>query len=108
MKLSEHSVIASQKITEYLLKWHPENDKSEFLKHAGYSIENWERLAEDIRSQLRFEAELTRKTSYGNLYRIRGKILTPIGILLRVVTIWMTEYNTGQTKFITLYPDKET
>ena len=74
---------------------------------GGYTHANWERLAEDIRSQLERDAELSRKTEYGDLFKIRGEITGPKGISLRVITIWMTEYKSGQTKFITLFPDKK-
>ncbi len=107
MKLPEDSVIATEKITHYLLKWQPDNDKSEFLKRAGYTPEKWEYLIRDIRSQLRGEAEFSRKTAYGNLYKIQGSITGPNGISLEIVTIWMTEHKSEKTKFITLFPDKE-
>jgi len=53
------------------------------------------------------DAELMRKTAYGDLFRIRGKLLGPNGVRLKVVTIWMTEEVSLDTKFITLFPDKE-
>ena len=108
MKLPEDSIINSEKITEYLLKWQPDNDKSKFLGQAGYSLDNWEQLLEDIRIQiLSREAELISKTDYGDLFRIRGELSGPNGKMLRVITVWMTEYISRKTKFITLFPDKE-
>ena len=108
LKLPENAIITREKITDYLLKWQPDNDKSKFLEGAGYSSGNWERLLEDIRTQiLPVEAELMRKTAYGDLFRIRGKLLGPNGVSIRVITIWMTEDASRQTKFITLFPDKE-
>ena len=108
MKLPDDSIISSEKITEYLLKWQPDNDKSKFLGQAGYSSENWQRLLDDIRAQIfPMEAELMRKTAYGDLFRIRGKLLGPNGVSLKVITVWMEEYASRQTKFITLFPDKE-
>lgn len=108
MKLSVNAVITPEKITDYLLKWQPDNDKSKFLARAGYSAENWRRLLEDIRTQiLPVEAELIRKTAYGNLFRIRGELMGPNGVSLKVITIWMLEDASRQTKFITLFPDKE-
>jgi hypothetical protein len=41
------------------------------------------------------------------MYEIRGSLAGPNGVSLKVVTIWMTEHVTGQTKFITLFPDKK-
>ena len=108
MTLSENAIITREKITDYLLKWQPDNDKSQFLARAGYSLNNWHRLLEDIRNQiLPVEAEFMRKTVYGDLFRIRGQLLGPHGASLRVITVWMAEYASGETKFITLFPDKE-
>lgn len=108
MKLPENAAITREKITDYLLKWQPDNDKSRFLARAGYSPDNWEQLLEDILTQiLPVEAELVRKTPYGDLFRIRGKLLGPNGVSLRVITIWMMERASRETKFITLFPDKE-
>jgi hypothetical protein len=38
-------------------------------------------------------------------YEIRAQLVGPSGRALRVRTIWMTEYLSGATKFITLIPD---
>lgn len=108
LKLPDDSIITKEKITEYLLKWQADNDKSQFLEQGGYSSDNWQRLLEDIRTQiLPKEAELFRKTAYGDLFRIRGKLIGPNGVSLSVVTIWIKEYTSRKTKFITLFPDKE-
>ena len=62
----------------------------------------------DIRTQiLPIEAELMRRTAYGDLFRIRGKLIGPNGVSLKVITVWMAEHVSKQTKFITLFPDKE-
>jgi len=42
-----------------------------------------------------------------DLFRIRGTLLGPRGVSLRVITVWMAEYASRETKFITLFPDKE-
>lgn len=44
---------------------------------------------------------------YGQLYEVRAELSGPSGRGLRVRTIWMTEHLSGQTKFITLIPDKD-
>lgn len=70
-------------------------------------METTERLVTDIREQLLpLEAELLEETEYGPKYLIRGELVGPNEHPLRVVTIWMTEDATGETKFVTLYPDK--
>ena len=52
MKLPADSIVARAKMADYLLKWQPENDKSQFLAQAGYSAARADLLAQDIRSQL--------------------------------------------------------
>ena len=108
MKLPNNSIISREKLTNYLLKWQADNDKSRFLGRAGYSLDNWQRLLGDIRNRvLPIEAELVRKTAYGDLFEIRGKLVGPNNVSLSVVTIWIKENRSQQTKFITLFPDKE-
>lgn len=61
----------------------------------------------DIREQiLPLEAEFIEQTEYGPKYRIRSTLRGPNGRDLTVVTIWMTEDATNQTKFVTLFTDK--
>ena len=52
MKLPLDATIAKEKLTDYLLRKLPENDKSGFLMVAGYNLDTWERLEADIRRQL--------------------------------------------------------
>lgn len=108
MKLSPDAIIAEAKLTQYLLKLLPQDDKSKFLAQAGYSQENWQQLEKDLREQiLPLDAIFTEQTRFGEHYKIRGTLTGTNGVILPVVTIWMIEKATGQTKFITLFPDKE-
>ena len=107
MRLPPDTVIATEKVTGYLLRWREEDDKSAFLAGAGYTLENAERLRTDIREQLMTrEAEFVEQTEYGPKYRIRGALTGPNGRALRVVTIWMEDEAAGKMKFLTLYPEK--
>jgi hypothetical protein len=109
VKLPADAVIAKRKVANYLLAWRPENDKSQFLAQAGYTTEHADQLADDIRRQLLSrEAEFEESTEYGDTYRIVGALIGPNGRALRVVSIWMIETATGTTKFLTLYPARET
>ena len=109
MKLPANAVIAREKLTSYLLRKLPENDKSGFLAQAGYTLDNAGRLETDLRSQILIqEAAFMEPTEYGDKYSIRSGLTGPNGRTLQVITIWMTEDATGLTKFITLYPAKET
>ena len=107
MILPPETTIATRKLTDYLLRWRPEDDKSAFLAQAGYKLETADTLMTDIREQLLpLEAEFFAQSEYGGKYRIRGTLNGPNGRVLRVVSIWMTEEATGETKFVTLYADK--
>jgi hypothetical protein len=107
MKLPAHAQIAREKLTRYLLVRRPVGDKSEFLRQAGYTLDNPQRLEEDIRKQILMQdAVPLEKTNYGDLFEIRGSLAGPNNKVLKVKTVWMQELGTGITKFITLYPDK--
>lgn len=49
MKLSQDAIIAEAKLTNYLLVPKKRNDKSHWLATAGYTLENWQELEEDLR-----------------------------------------------------------
>ena len=107
MKLPDDTLIASEKVMQYLLALRKRNDKSQWLAKAGYTLENWQVLENDLREQiLSADATQTENTEYGHMYEIRQNLIGPNGKSLAVCTIWITETATGYTKFITMYPDK--
>jgi len=107
LKLPPDTSIAPTKLTQYLLRLRVEDDKSQFLELAGYTLADADRLLRDIRAQvLPLDAEFHEETEYGPKYRIRGTLTGPNGRVLRVLTIWMKENATNQVKFVTLFPDK--
>jgi hypothetical protein len=52
LKLPLASLIATEKITRYLLVPLVRGDKSQFLLRAGYSVENHLQLIDDLRTQI--------------------------------------------------------
>ena len=108
MKLSPNAIISERKLTEYLLNYRKRNDKSLWLLKAGYHTENWNRLERDIRSQLlTLEAVFVEENQFGIVYEITGTLNGPNNKSLNVRSIWMKEYESELTKFITMYPFKE-
>lgn len=108
MELPTNALIARLKLTQYLLVWRKNRDKSRWLAQAGYTLENWRTLEQDLRRQiLPREATPTECTKYGQIYEIAGKLTGPNGKTLAVRTVWMTETATSVTKFITMFPDKQ-
>jgi hypothetical protein len=107
MKLPPDSLIDPRKITHYLLQPRAKSDKSGFLALAGYDTSHAPRLMDDLRGLLiTHEAEFLENTPFGQFHAIPASLTGPNGHTLRVRTIWMKEHLSGQTKFITLIPEK--
>ena len=108
MKLPHDAIISERKIKEYLLTPRAEDDKSGFLAIAGYSLQAWRELERDLRREVEEgDALLIRTTQYGEIYHIRGRLKGPNGTILNVITVWICLQATGETRFVTLVPDKE-
>ncbi len=108
MKLPKGAIISGRKIKEYLLRPRAEDDKSGFLALAGYSLQTWRELERDLRREVEEgDALLIRTTQYGEMYHIRGQLKGPNGTILEVITVWIGLHATGETRFVTLVPDKE-
>ena len=107
MKLPLSAIITEEKIKEYLLSFRKRNDKSKWLSKVGYKLEDWQRLAEDLRTQLlSLDAVIMEETKYGQMYEIKGVLTGPNGKTLSVCSIWMKEYESKSIKFITMFPNK--
>jgi hypothetical protein len=101
--LDSDAVISEAKLRSYLLIQLPQDDKSQFLAQANYTLANWQQLERDLRKQiLPLEAVPTSLTPYGQKYAITGDLTGPNGKTLRVKTIWIV--SSGATKFVTLFP----
>lgn len=108
MRLGEGAVIAEEKLRLYLLAPRLRNDKSGFFAEAGYTQLDWRRLETDLREQiLPLEAELSRRTPYGDLYTIKGPLRGPNGRVVQICSVWMAEQATGLARLVTAYPSGE-
>jgi hypothetical protein len=108
VKLPTDSVIAPEKLTNYLLVRQARGDKSAFLAQAGYTTANPEQLLHDLRRQvLSQDAVLLQRTKFGEFYEIRALHTGPNRNTLRIRSIWMKEHLSGVTKFITLVPSRK-
>ena len=101
--LNPNAIIATQKLTEYLLIPLPKDDKSEYLAQGGYNLLNWQQLEQDLRQQILYlEAQPTVKTQYGQKYQIIGSLVCPNSKILTIKTIWIVTEQA--TQFVTLFP----
>ena len=108
MKLPPDSLIATEKITHYLLVPLARGDKSGFLSLAGYTRENPVQLLNDLLTQiLPLDVVAVGENQFGRYFEARGLLRGPNGVALRVCAIWMTEHLSARTKFVTLIPDKQ-
>jgi hypothetical protein len=104
----ERAIIASDKLTDYLLNVEHKRGgpKARSLAQFGYNLNNWRQLETDIR-QYHLEAEVDRvkETVYGIRYEIRAPLQTPSGRPLVIRTIWQIDEGTDYPRLLTLYPD---
>ena len=72
-----------------------------------YSLEEPEQLAADLRAQLLpLDALPAGTDNFGDYFETSGPLKGPSGKTLRARAIWMTEHLSGETRLITLLPDK--
>jgi hypothetical protein len=108
VKLPEDVVIPEDKLLRYLLLPREEHDKSQFLAIAGYTLATWETLERDLHELARTqEISDVAISPYGIKYEVRGTLAGPNGEILYAVTVWITLEATGETRFVTLFPDRE-
>jgi len=64
-------------------------------------------LAIDLRRHVeRHDSVLIRTTPYGDIYHIKDTLIGPNGKALKVITVWIQLHENGETRFVTLIPDK--
>ncbi|MEH2218786.1 MAG: DUF6883 domain-containing protein [Nostoc sp.] len=107
MKMPSGLIIQDEKITKYLLVYQPKSDKSRYLALAGYNLDNWELLKNDIISAVE-GSEIAKVTpgDWGTQFEVQSEWSGPNGRLIKVITIWQQDEETELVRFITLYPDK--
>lgn len=105
MQLEPPFFIDDRKLTHYLLIFRNKDDKSNYLRLAGYDLSNWQILKQDLLTLANMgEAEFERRDGYGIYFSVTGQLISTNNRLLRVKTIWMRDTDEEITKFITLYP----
>jgi Domain of unknown function (DUF6883) len=103
---AELSVIAAEKLTEYLLNMSHKRGaaKARLLLGVGYRPDA-PRLESDLRAQhLSLDVTRTSENAYGVVYEIEGPIKTPSGKTVRFCSIWQIDAGTDVPRFITMYP----
>ena len=104
MHIPADAVIATDKLTDYLLVARPLDDKSKFLASAGFTQSNSEILEAAIRNLATVSpADEDGRNDYGIFWRVAGRLQGLTGTL-QVVTVWLQWHHDGRFRFITLEP----
>lgn len=104
MRIPNNARVPAAKLLGYLLTRREVDNKSLFLKSAGFTQANWRELEAAIRS-LASEADATEdgNTVYGTFWRASGPMRGPRRTV-NVVTIWIQWSIDGSFHFVTLKP----
>ena len=106
MRIPSDATIDETKFTGYLLVQRPSDDKSAYLRRAGFELKNWSDLAAAIRRLAdAVDAVEDGSNEYGTFYRVEGMLEGPTGNL-PVACIWMKQAIDGRFRFVTLKPSK--
>ncbi len=105
ISLNEQAIIPQAKLTRYLLIKLAKNDKSGYLAQAGYTIDNWQQLEQQLRQQLKLPAYFDQQTQFGTIYKIEGVLQGLNGVNLEIATFWIIDKETQETRFVTLLPN---
>jgi hypothetical protein len=104
---AQAAIIPPRKLRDYLLSTtHPVGRyKVVFFRSQGYSQDDWEALASDIRSLLSASAAVLETTRFGTKYAVSRNITDPGGQIFRLVTIWIILEGEDAPRFVTAYPE---
>ena len=103
----EFATISRTKICDYLLSpTHPIGRfKAAFFSALGYTMNNWERLHEDLLQLARSgDAVAGEETLYGQKYEVRGTLMGPSGRPARLVSVWIVLNGETYPQLVTAYP----
>ena len=106
MRSPPDAVIDEAKFTHYPLTPRPWDDKSGYLRQAGFDQKNWPDLLAAVRRLVAaVDAVEDGTNAYGTFYRVEGVIEGPVG-KLSVVCIWLNQAVDRKFRFVTLKPAK--
>jgi len=104
MKIPADAAIDRRKLTDYLLRPLPRDDKSAFLARGGFTLATVDHLESEIRRlSAQAPARVDRVRVHGVFYIQRGQIVGPSGKALGVKLVWLRRID-GLFWFVTLVP----
>jgi hypothetical protein len=107
MKIPLDAIIAPAKLTQYLLRLRPRDDKSRLLGRLGFSIDAPDDLEAAIRLHARQgDALLDEQDVYGDHFVVAGHLAGPKGKLF-IESVWVRRTGETSIRFVTLKPARE-
>ncbi len=103
----EKAIIEPEKLHSYILSaTHPVGQfKATFFLGLGYSAEDWQLLAQDLRQQLLpLDVVRTEESRYGRKFIVEGPLKGPTGTIRQVVAVWVILSGEEVPRFVTAYP----
>jgi hypothetical protein len=104
---TDRALIEPAKIRDYLLsEEHPDGrHKRAVFRALGYDAQEWERLADDLRTQhLPLDAVPRLEDEYGQRYEIRGRLRGPNGRVGVFISAWIVKTGDDAPTFLSAYP----
>lgn len=101
------AVVEPSKITAYLLAIdHSEGaGKATFFARFGFTLDEWERLADELISHAREHPVTSRAVSpYGTKYLVDGPIRCPDGRMPTIRAVWIIDRGATAPRLVTAYP----
>lgn len=101
------AIVTEAKVVEYLLASdHPlGHSKAVFFRSLGYTRADWVMLRDDLLTVAsRGEVSGQYRTRFGTKYVVDGAIRTPVGRVVGLRTIWITDEPEGPPRLVTAYP----
>ena len=103
----DQAIVPAMKLRDYLLSHAESGGKAAFFGRLGYTVDNWERLAGDLRLyHLTADAEEVAPTKYGRKFVIPVPLTGPSGVTEIVLSVWIIRLGEDFPRFVTAYPDK--
>lgn len=103
----ENAYISPIKLNAYLLsETHPIGKaKAKLLRSMGFNETNVGLLKQELLSIAQSEdVKEAISSPHGVKYIIEGKIQTPIGSFIKILTIWIIDKGQERPRFVTAYP----
>ena len=107
MPNNELSIVADNKITDYLLSDTHEigKHKANFFKRFGFDLSDAETFRDSLLNHsVEREIEANKETPFGNKYELKCELKTPDERNPCIVTVWIIENNEETPKLVTAYP----